>query len=263
MAKRKVKIKELKMNLFVRKALNQDHAIYLGELLESGQQLPPIKINPEKIVIDGRHRIEAHELAGRDEIDAEVLDFHSEAELIAEAYKANVGGALPPTREDTEHTIMVLLEKEVPKRQIAEMLAIPPSMARKYVNEVQSKMKRATLQKAVDAVAHGGLNVPKAAEQYSVDEDALREVLSGTRRKNKKGLPDIKRELTRQFKSSGQKTAAVLRKLSDKLEDSDVTPKQVREILDHVDHLLKTAGRTLGDWRKRFEARGVPADKEK
>jgi hypothetical protein len=60
-----VRIEDLQMNLFVRWQLNEEHALYLAELIENGVLLPPIKITPDMVVIDGRHRIEAHILLNR------------------------------------------------------------------------------------------------------------------------------------------------------------------------------------------------------
>ena len=74
MKKDMMAIKDLQVNLFVRKVLNQDHVLYLGQLVEGGVNLPPIKINQDLVVIDGRHRIEAYELLGRTQIEAVMVD---------------------------------------------------------------------------------------------------------------------------------------------------------------------------------------------
>lgn len=172
-----VPLKDLKSNLFVRQALNPEHALFLAELVENGVTLPPIKITHELVVIDGRHRIEAHELNNRTEITCEVVDVKNETDLIAEAYKANIGGSLPPTPQDTEHTIMLLLDRDETMKRIAELLGLPAGMARKYINSVKSKTSRQKLMNAASAVTDGGLTVAKAAEQYGVELEKLKEIL--------------------------------------------------------------------------------------
>lgn len=256
-----VAIKDLQMNLFVRKALDQDHALYLAELLENGVKLPPIRITRERAVIDGRHRIEAHELNKRTEIDAEVVDVESETEIISEAYKANLGGSLPPSPQDTEHTVMLLLERGEAKKRIGVLLGLPAGMARRYVNDVQSKIARSKLQRAAAAVTDGGLTVAKAAEQYGVDLDKLKEVLSGHRRRNKQGLTEIQRRLTWSYKSLSSKNAALIRSLLEKREDGDVTEKQVHDIFEHIEDLQKKAARAIRNWRQR--ANGTNGKEEK
>lgn len=257
MAKPKIEtvaLKDLQTNLFVRKALNQEHALYLAELLENGVELPPIKITQDRVVIDGRHRIEACQVALRKEIEAEIVTVRDETDLIVEAYKANVGGPLPPSRDDTEHTVMMLLERGEPKKKIAELLGLPAGMARRYVNDVQSKASRAKLQRAAAAVTDGGLTVARAAEQYGASVEKLKEMLSGRRRKHKEGIAEIRRNFTKLYKSVGLKNANAIKRLLEKHEDGDVTEKQARDIFTHIEHLQKESSRKVADWRKRFEA---------
>lgn len=116
------------------------------------------------VVVEGRHRKEAYELNNVAEIKVKVLEFDDEAEMIAYAYKANTGGSLPPTPQDTEHTIMLLLEHGETMKRIGELLGLPAGMARKYISSVKSKISRQKLMKAAAAITDGGLTVAKAAE---------------------------------------------------------------------------------------------------
>jgi transposase-like protein len=250
-----VAVKDLKTNLFVRMSLDEDHVCNLADLLENGVKLPPITITPDHIVIDGRHRKEAYELCQIKEVVCEVIHGLSETEVIAMAYKANVGGPLPPTRKDTEHTVMTLLEQGVSKRGISSILGLPPQLARKYVDEVQSRMTRAKLLRAAAAVTEEGLTVAKAAETYGVDVNKLKELLSGRRRKHKQGIAEAKRQLTFAHKSLSSRNGRLMRELLVKLEDGDVNPRQVETIFAHVEQLQRRHARTITDWKKRFEAK--------
>ncbi|MBS3903160.1 MAG: hypothetical protein KGZ30_02155 [Anaplasmataceae bacterium] len=246
-------ISDLETNLFVRDSLDQDHALMLAELYEAGIELPPIQVAKGKIVVDGRHRIEARQLALKKDIEVEDIDLVDETEIIAAAYRANVGGSLPPKRQDTEHTICLLLQRGQSQKSIAELLSVPPSLARRYVKEVQSRMSRAKLQRAASSVTDGGMTVAKAAETHGVDSAKLKEILSGRRRKKTWGVAEIKAQLSLSYKSNGLKTAAAVRKLIEKFEDGDVTARQVADMLDHVEKLQRKAARAIADWRKRFE----------
>ncbi len=250
-----VLISDLDKNLFVRQSLDQDHALYLAELIEEGVVLDPIEITPDKAVIDGRHRIEATELNNQVEIRARVVEISDESELVSRAYRANVGGALPPTQDDTEHTVALLLDRGVAKKRIGELLGLPASLARKYVNNVQSKINRQLLQRAVLAVTEGGLTVAKAAEKFGVDPARLKEVLSGEKKKNQWGIQEIKRKMTKHYRSVGQKNAAIFRQLIEKVEDGDVTQKQAKAVFAHMEHLQRRSARSIADWKKRLEAK--------
>lgn len=250
-----VSISDLDIAFYARKALDQDRVIYFWELLESGEELDPIDITTSKKVIDGRHRIEASVIAGRADIQACYQDdIKSEVELIGKAYRANTGGALPPTKQDTEYVISLLLQRNETTKKIGELLGLPASMARKYVNEVKSKMGRAKLKEAVESVTEGGLTAAKAAEKHSVDLGRLKEMLSGKRKTAKNGVTEIQRNLTSTYRSHSLKNATLMRSLIAMYEDGDVSAKQVNDIIAHVKSLQERATRVVNDWACRFEA---------
>lgn len=252
-------IGNLVLNLFVRKELNPDRVIFLAEMIQNGEKLHPIKINRQRMVIDGRHRIEAHDLNNLKEIECTILDINDEAEIISEAFKSNLGGALPPTPEDTEHAVELLLKRGESKKRIAELLALPIGMAKKFVTDVQSRMNRVKKQQAAAAVTEGGLTMQQAATKYDIDIEQLRDFMSGFKKKNKQGIDALQRTLTVLYKSLGQKNAASLRRTIEKFEDGDVTEKQVREIFVHLEQLQKKSARAVADWKRRFEASVVEA----
>ncbi len=249
----RVKISDLKLNLFVRYQLNQDHVLYLAELIQNGIKLPDIFIAPDKTLIDGRHRIDAYELNDIKEIDAEVLNVTTKSEMIAAAYKANTGGSLPPTQADTELTVMNLIECGESKKRIGELLGLPGGMARRYITDVQSRMMRAKVQRALEMVTGGSVTVPKAAEIQGIPVEKLKEALAG-RRKKKNGVTEIQRTLTGLYRSIGIKNAVTMRTLIEKYEDGDVTEKEVRNIIVHIDDLQKKSSRSITDWKNRFDA---------
>lgn len=264
---RTVSVAELNTNLFVRKELDQNHAIYLGELIENGVKMKdPIEVTDrggiQNHVVDGRHRAEGYELAKVKEVTVKVLSFDSEEEMIAYAYRANTGGSLPPTVADTEHTVMLLVDRNKTIKDISDFLGLPAGMTRKLISNVKSKMARQTLMKAVFAVTDEGFSAPKAAEKYGVDLDKVKEVLSGRRRKKSEvGVAGTRRLLTKMYTSISQKNAALLRNLIEKHEDADVSKAEVQEIFAHVDKLHRQSYRRIKDWRKRFESANGKTDK--
>lgn len=254
--RKKVKLADLGRNLFVREALNDDHSLYLGQLIESGVKLPPIQITADNELVDGRHRVEAYSLNYITEVMAEVVEVGSETELIAAAYVANVGGSLPPTTMDTEHTVSLLIDHKATIAEIADLLRLPAAMARKFVNSVKSKKSRAKIVAAAADVTENNMTVAKAAEKHDVDPAKLKNFLGGGRgKKAKQDVEGVQRRLTAQYKGQSSRNAALMRELTAKLDDGDVTARQVTEIFVHIESLQKKAARALVEWKRRFQAK--------
>lgn len=257
-----VKLADLHTNLFVRKVLDQSHALYLGELIENGTEMTDMIEVTEREglleIVDGRHRKEGYDLAGILEKEVKVLKFDSEAELIAYAYRANTGGSKPPTKSDTEHTVELLLLRNESMKAIGEMLGLPTNLARQYCNTVKSRMARVRLQRAATAVTgEENLSIKVASEKYGVeDPEKLKEMLSGRHTKHKySGVAELQRTTTKLYHSLGLKNASALKKLIEKYEDGDVNEKQVKEMFKHLENLQKKSSRVTADWKTRFEAK--------
>ena len=223
------KLADLKVNLFVRKQLNEDWVLQMSYLIQAGEKLPPIEILADNTIVEGRHRVEGHQVAGKDEIECVIVEFKDELDMISHAYQANTGGSMPPSQADTEHTITLLLERGATKAAIGRLLGLPSGVARTYINSVQSRINRTKLMSAVDSVAHGGVTVPKAAQAHGVDVDKLRAAISG-RKKKGDGFKSIMGQLTRNSRSYSQRTAAMFRKLFERREDGDVSRGHVEKL---------------------------------
>jgi len=263
MSKNKIETREIKsltQNLFVRASLDADRIMTLAELIESGVELDPIKITPDGRVIDGRTRIEAHELCKKASILCEVVPVTDEVEIISLAYQSNVGGALPPTRKDTEHTVAMLLDRKVSQREIADLLGLPPSLARKYIKGVQFRLNTLKFQRAAIAITEG-MTLRDAANECNVDPEKLKQFISGTRQK-KNVVTDAKKNLSALMKSSAMKASTILKHTIEAFEDGECTISQAREIIEHSLRLYDGAARRAQDWRKRLEAIAKPNDQK-
>ncbi|HLD70428.1 MAG TPA: ParB N-terminal domain-containing protein [Negativicutes bacterium] len=248
-----VKISELQINTYVRKEINQDHALMLALLLENKVKLPPIQVTSALIVIDGRHRIEAHQINNLAEIEVELVDIKDENELISAAYRANMGGSLPPTPQDTEHTVRTLLDRGMPKKDIPDSLGLPVNMVRSYINKIASKVKRQNLQKAEYAVIEKNVTRAQAAEEFGVDEQDLKRYMQEGRKKKKSGLSDIERNIQHLHQSLSNQTTRTFKRLSTLFEDGDASAKDVQNFLDMVESRLQAMTRLNKDRRTRFD----------
>ncbi|MCX6745303.1 MAG: hypothetical protein NTX82_07335 [Candidatus Parcubacteria bacterium] len=251
----RVKISELKKDIYVRVQRDEDRVYMFFCLLIDGAALPPIKITKDFQIIDGRHRVEAHEQAEKLEIEAEIIEVKNPSDFIVEAYRANIGGSLPPSKEDTEHTIRMLLELKVPRKKICELLALPSELGAKYVDTVQSRIARQRLNNAADAVTGRNLTIAQAAEECKIDPDRLKDFLSGRKkRKSKTGVPEMKAMLTTRYRGIGVDNGKILSKLRKMLGDSDISLAQATEVLEHLKKLQVQSDKKVKAWEDRFKA---------
>lgn len=248
---------DLKLNLFVRQALDTDRVVSLAELIEAGIELDRIITTADNTVIDGRHRIEAYELAGVEApLKVEVWDVDSSdvALMISLAYQANLGGALPPKAEDTEHTVLQLLQLKKGYKVIADLLHLPPSLAKRYVDKLVQKQKKLRLQQAVTAVADEGLTMAKAAERFAVEPEDLKQIIQGHKKKAKDDVVQIGEALTSRFRSVGQQNSRLVQKLFAQYQDGDLSEAQVRDVLKRIRSSQAQAAKTLAEQERRFDA---------
>lgn len=209
-------------------------------------------------IVDGRHRAQAYEFAGKSDIPVEIVQGGelSLTQIVSMAYKANSGGPLPPTVADTEHTIAMLIKDNpsITQKGVAEVLGIRTSWARKLMASVRAKMTRKALSDARAAITNGGLTLPQAAKQYELNIDQLRDFVNGNKKKEKGSKGNMRRELTARFRSFAVKNAAQLRDTIEAYQDGDATQAMVDETFKHIKNLLAKSAKSVDEWQKRYEA---------
>jgi len=253
-----VKIAELDQSLFVRAAIDQEWMLQLALAYEAKEDVPPIELAADgKRVVDGRHRIAARQYLDLEDIEAMVRsDLVSDEDIVAAAFKANRGQSKHMTTQDIEHSIEMLFEKGIGVRRVAELLWLNSSEAKKYVNNVRSRMLKQRTQKALDAIREGGLTAAQAAEQFNVDLDRVKEALRPTQKKAAKAeLGDLKRKLTNSYKSYSSTSWKMLEDVFGKYDDGILSAAQVRAVLKHLQAQQKRARALIEDYQRRFEAK--------
>lgn len=92
-------------NLYPRKDIDPEEVNRLAELLADGVVLPPIDINQEKKLLDGRHRLMAHKKNGRKEIRSVFHVTKNEYEDFLIACRKNSDHGRQLTREERNNNI--------------------------------------------------------------------------------------------------------------------------------------------------------------
>lgn len=253
----RIAIKELRETsdtlIDVRRGLNDDHVLYLAGLIEGGTRLPPPQVTSRnRTIVDGRHRIAAHDLLGHKEVTVELVPERSEADLYFAAMKANYGGALPPTVTDITHTIKKLLELNVPQKTIVERLPFPAAISRKYLSYVRSNENKDNTYRALEALREGRITLTEAAKKYNVSPVILQKALETKR--DRANLGSLKSVVSRRMRAIATANGKNIKRVKELIDDGEWTILQGQEFLAHIDHTINTIKKTHADHMSRFIA---------
>jgi hypothetical protein len=248
-----VPLSDLKTSFYVRKKLNEDHVLQLSLLYEAGEKLPPLEIGWDNEVIDGRHRKAALELLGRTTADCHVHGQRGVGESIVIALKANVGGALPPTKEDVVHSMILLLNQGWTQRRIIDNMPFPADVTRIYIKNAWSIVLDAKLQSALKAISEEGCTVKVAAEKYGVPIEKIQDRLTPKKRKKDVQTPAWRKShISRLYQGFHRKIAYEFQQIIRDYEDHKMTDVEVYDLIDGIYDLIKNGEKRLDDHRSRF-----------
>lgn len=136
---------EVVISCYPRDKVSAKRVTYLSELMESGVELPAIKVVLSDGVyhlIDGRHRITAAQKLDRDEITAEVIDI-PESMWLAWAIKYNSSESLQLSASEYKTSIYNLfMEGKLSRKEIAEFLNLKTRYVNLVTEEVAALRKR-------------------------------------------------------------------------------------------------------------------------
>ena len=254
-----IPIDQLKDTFHVRVSLDDDRVLQLAELYENNVEIDPLLVvEGTNEILDGRHRREALKLLDRKEARCKLIPNAERATLIIQALAVNMGGSLPPSRPDINHTIRLLIEEGVPRRRIIENLqkivAIPPELIQKWLDQVQSAMHRARMNKAGDAFVNGGLTLEEAAKACNVDPEKLRAYMGGKKKDTEIPMPlhELKAAYTSRFHVLSTQTGKTTKKCLASYRDGLMTKAQVEQFLNHIAHLIADMQCRHDEWNGRF-----------
>ncbi|GAH26827.1 unnamed protein product [marine sediment metagenome] len=124
-------------NFYPRQYVNSYHADEIVEALKAGVHMPPITVDKSSYrVIDGWHRIEAsRRLWGGDaEIDADLKEYASEAEMFQDAIRLNASHGQSLSRIDEAHCLAKAKEFQLEQAVVATLLNITMERAEELVS---------------------------------------------------------------------------------------------------------------------------------
>lgn len=246
-----VDISTLKTTFFVRAALDQERVLQFAMLKEAGVKFPPIVIDEDGNIIDGRHRYEAELFLSATHVDVEVRSFNSEIDKIEFAFKSNTGGSLPPTDKDLTHVVKMLLDKNVAQKKVAEITGLPFVICKKLIDKIRRDDKSLKLNRAMRDLSVGSITLERAAEIHNVNPEDLRKKVGGKGKKLSEH-DAFMRAFKKSNRSAGAKFGAHMKKLSELIELGEVNAEDVKKILARAEANLGQNRRSIEQWRARF-----------
>lgn len=185
---KKVVLADLKTTFFTRIAIDENRVVLFSDLFEAGERVRPIIISNKNEIIDGRHRVEAMRRVGIIDTMAYISKTDNAIDNIIQSVRENLGGSLPPTQADLEHTIEMLVNQGMKKTEIITQFPIVKSLAAKYYKHVIERLHKKQVDLALDRVVHGTMSIQDAATKYKVDFDELQGLMSTRRERSNENI---------------------------------------------------------------------------
>jgi hypothetical protein len=118
------------------------HPGKVQEYAQSVELLPPVEINQDDILIDGMHRLRAHETAGATEVPVRITQTKSEADLFFLAIARNAKHGLILSQEDKEKLANQFFWQGVDPVEIRAALSIPLRTYERWVSGASEQRDR-------------------------------------------------------------------------------------------------------------------------
>ena len=248
----KIKLKDIMVDAYVREKTDPEYVFHLATLYEAGVVVSPIEVTRSLHLIEGRHRVEAANLAGLEEIDAVVYPDMPLKERLAMAMTANLGGKRAPTKADILVGIEAMIKAGASERYIRDQIVmLPKSVLDKYFGEVRGAIQRQKVAQARALLADG-----KTIEQASSEVGLTVETLQDRILRQRVSTHNPIEHADRTIKARNRKTGQINRVLFDAamaaVLDGDITKTKALDVADLVERHGKLSVAAAEDFRKRL-----------
>lgn len=132
--------------------------------------LPPILVNPNNILIDGYHRLIAHRIEQRDTIAAEVLNV-ADDDVLWCATETNARHGFQLSREDKKRLARAFLEQGRTPDDIATVLSVSDKTVDRWTDDLQRKRDEDLEQRMIDMYL-AGHTYPEIAKACGYNDES-------------------------------------------------------------------------------------------
>jgi len=234
--------------------------MYLMGLIDGGVDVGPITITPDFRIIDGRHRAEAYKHLDLTTIKARTEEDGNFLTLTGKALNANIGGSLPPTRRDLEHTMIYLIKNGAGRDKIIDEFSkyLPKSLLRVSYQRGIHAVNKQKINRAISLLTDSPtLTIKKVAELVGIDPKHIQNRIDEMNKKsaNGKWLASTKTSLSRRFSHFNKSNGQLVRKIFEDFDDGEISEKELSASLEYLSQLISNQNRVWQDWDKRWRSR--------
>lgn len=264
-----IRLDHIRVLFFVRTALNEERVEFFRQLYSENEAVTPItvaKIPGSKgaeqyyELIAGRHRVEGCAAAGFLSIQAFVEKFATEEDKILHAVAENVGGSMPPTTADYEHSMELLINSGMTKKDIVESFPLPKAISAKFYKLTLNKIYKRTVRKAVDAVLKGDISVKDASDKFKVHLEDLKKALNSRESDRDTSISKLLSQLDFPFRSLGQSIGQKAKILIEAFESGEASNNDLEVYRNRIRTSIRHLNRNVENICGRFEAAMNPPE---
>lgn len=168
-----VKVADLVLDfeLYPRRDVSSTHVTDICDAILAGNVMPAIVIcRKSKRVLDGFHRVRAHNRLGIKVIRAVLVDFQTEREMFQFAISASASHGLRYDKYDKAHILSIAGRLGIPERDVAKALGMEVTRLQKIMDErmaVAPGGDRVVLKKALVDAGLVGTKLTKAQAEFN------------------------------------------------------------------------------------------------
>jgi len=160
-------------DLYPRFDVKQD---YIQAYANAINKLPPIKISQQNILIDGYHRLKAHQLAKVEEIEVEVIEVKSEKELKKLAYQLNSTHGLQLSSDEKQRYAQEMIgEMDIP--ELAEILSVTEWTIANWTKNQREALEKERNRKIIELYLRAWNTQESVAKEMKVTQQTVSNII--------------------------------------------------------------------------------------
>lgn len=139
---------------------------------DSLEYLPPIKIDQNGILIDGLHRLRAHELAKEEEIEVDIIQVKSEKQLKQMAYRLNSNHGFQLSNDEKKRYAVEMIG-DMDSKELSEVLSVTQATILNWTKDKRNLLKEQLEREVIEEYLHAWNTQQDVADMFDIDQSTI------------------------------------------------------------------------------------------